>query len=295
VPFEARPSRRILVIFNPTAGPRRRRRLMQVLKALDELGATVALRETAARGDAETIARQADPRAFDLIVAAGGDGTINEVVNGLAESPLPLALIPLGTANVLAHEIGLGRDARRLAEAIARGAPRPIHLGSANGRRFAMMLGVGIDARIVKGLDLRLKKWAGKLAYVMSALSALATYRPAHYGVEIDGEPHDAAALIVAKGHYYGGRFVLAKAARLDQPVLQVVLMRRSGRWNVLRYAAAIALNRLDRLSDVRVIPARTVTVRGPVGESAQTDGDLGVRLPVTVSVCDHPLPLIGA
>jgi diacylglycerol kinase (ATP) len=286
-------SRRVLVIFNPTAGARRRRKLDRVLRELARLGCAVTLRATQARGDAEAIARAADPAAYDLVAVAGGDGTINEVINGLAASPLPLALIPLGTANVLAHEIGLRLNARDIAQTTAAGAARDVYPGQVNDRRFVMMVGIGIDARIVEGIDPRLKRVGGKLAYVVSGFLSILRDRPVRYRLTIDGAPYTAAAAIVAKGHFYGGKFVLARDARLDAPTLQVVLLERPGRWNVVRYGVAIALGRIERLPDVRIVAARTVTIDGKAGEAVQADGDLAARLPLAISVAESPLFLI--
>jgi diacylglycerol kinase (ATP) len=282
------------VIFNPAAGPRRQRKLKRVLAELRRRGCTVTLRATAARGDAEAIARAADRSGCDLVAVAGGDGTINEVINGIVDGQLPLALIPLGTANVLANEIGLRGDAREVARAIAEGMPRQIYLGQANGRRFAMMIGVGIDARIVEGIDPRLKRLAGKFAYVVSGVLAVLRYRPVRYGISIDGAHFIGASAIVAKGRFYGGRFVLARGARLDTSSLYVVLLERPGRWNVLRYGLAIAMQRIHCLADVRIIEARTVTVDGPVGEFAQADGDLAGSLPLAIGLVQQPVLLIA-
>lgn len=281
----------MLVIFNPTAGTRRRRKLDRVLREMARLGCAVTLRATAARGDAEAIARGADPAAFDVVAVAGGDGTINEAINGLVDSPLPLALIPLGTANVLANEIGL--KARTAGRIVADGSPRAIYLGQANERRFAMMVEIGIDARIVEGIDPGLKRRAGKLAYVVSGIRSILNNRAVRYRVEIDGRAYTAAAVIVANGHFYGGRFVVAPAARLDTPSLYAVLMERPGRWNVLRYGAAIALGRLDRAAGVRVIEARSIRIDGPAGETVQADGDVAGGLPLTITVAERPLLLL--
>jgi YegS/Rv2252/BmrU family lipid kinase len=294
VPFPAA-ARRVLVIYNPTAGARRRRRLDRVLAELARLGCAVTLQATQARGNAETFARAADPAAFDVIAVAGGDGTINEAVNGLAASPLALALIPLGTANVLAAEIGLPRDARAIAQTIASGAARPIFVGQASGRRFTMMLGIGIDARIVAGLDPRLKRIGGKLAYVGSGIGAILNHRPVRYRLDIDGVAYGAASVIVAKGHFYGGRFVVAPDARLGTASFQIVLMERPGRWNILRYGAAIARGRPDRLPDMRIIEGRRVMIHGPEGEAVQADGDLAATLPLDVTLAERPLALVGA
>jgi YegS/Rv2252/BmrU family lipid kinase len=286
-------ARRVHIIFNPTAGWRRRSRLDRVVRRLGELGATVTLCETRARGDAESIARGLDTAACDAVVAAGGDGTINEVMNGLDGKDLPLGIVPLGTANVLAAEIGLPRDPGVVADAIAHGRPMPIYCGSVNGRRFAMMVGVGFDARVVEGLDLGLKRRVGKAAYVASAMGALARHAAGGYRVEIDGAAHDAAGVVIAKGRYYGGRFIVAARARLDEPLLQVALFGGAGRGDVLRYARALASNRIDSLRDVRVLPAREVRVTGPDGEAVQMDGDLAMSLPLVVTVPSRPIALL--
>ena len=155
-------ARRLLIIFNPAAGWRRRQRLAPVLTRLREHGCALVLRETQAPGDAERFAAEVDPDAFDVVVAAGGDGTVNETINGLARSSLPLAVIPLGTANVLAAEIGLRTDPASLARCVAFGEPRPITLGAANGRRFILMAGAGFDAQVVAGISVPMKRWLGK-------------------------------------------------------------------------------------------------------------------------------------
>lgn len=286
-------ARRIHIVFNPTAGWRRRARLEGVLKRLDALGADVTLRETRARGDAELIARGLDEASCDAVVAAGGDGTINEVLNGLGGRAPPLGIVPLGTANVFAAEIGLPRDPVAVADIIAFGRPAPIYCGSANGRRFAMMVGIGFDARVVEGIDLRLKRLFGKAAYVASALAALARHDASQYRVEIDGAAHSAAAVVIAKGHYYGGRFVVAAQARLDEPLLHVALFGGGGRGDVLRYACALAANRIAALGDVRILPAREVRVAGPEGEAVQIDGDVAMGLPLVATVAPQPIELL--
>jgi diacylglycerol kinase (ATP) len=287
------PARRIRVIYNPTAGWRRRMRLERTLVRLREVGCPVTIYETQAPGDAEAHARAIDAAQCDAVVAAGGDGTINEVVNGLAGSALPLGIVPLGTANVLAAELGLPLEPRALAECIAFGRPVPIFTGSANGRRFAMMVGVGFDARVVEGLDPGLKRAFGKAAYGASALGAMLRHRACGYRVEIDGTIFPAAAVVIAKGHYYGGRFVVAARARLEEPVLQVALFAGAGRGDLLRYAMALVANRIEMLRDVRVLPAREVRVTGPAGERAQLDGDLVAELPLVATIAATPIAIL--
>jgi YegS/Rv2252/BmrU family lipid kinase len=295
-------ARRLLVIYNPTSGRRKRRKLDRFLFHLDRLGATVTLRETTAPRHAEALARAADPAEFDAVLVAGGDGTINEAVNGLAGSPLPLAVLPLGTANVLANEIGLPRRSAALARLAAFAPARPVWPGEAsaeggaggNARRFLIMAGLGFDAEVVEHLDLALKRRAGKLAYVASIFGRLRDYRPCFYRGEVDGAAVMGASLVAAKAHFYGGRFVLAPAARLEDPSLQIVVFKHAGRGAALGYMAAMSLGLLQRCRSLSVLPGKSVRLLEPAGAALQLDGDIQLRLPARIGVAPTPLKLVA-
>jgi diacylglycerol kinase (ATP) len=282
-----------LIIFNPAAGWRRRQRLAPVLAQLGEHGCAFVVRETQAPGDAERFAAQVDPGAFDLVVVAGGDGTVNETINGLARSGLPLALIPLGTANVLAAEIGLGPDPAAVARCVALGQPRPIALGAAAGRRFILMAGAGFDAHVVAGVSVPMKRWLGKGAYVLSTLRQLLVFDFPGYEVLTDNTVRHAASVIVTNARYYGGRFVCAPDAALESDTLQVCLFDRAGRLAAIGYALALFSGRLPRLSSYRVVEARRIEVRGRPGEPTQVDGDGIGRLNVAIEVLPKALDLV--
>jgi YegS/Rv2252/BmrU family lipid kinase len=287
------PARKVLVIYNPVAGLRQRRQFGATLRHLTMAGCTVAVRETAAAGAASTLARAGLDEAPDVIVAAGGDGTINEIINAVAGTSAVLGLIPLGTANVLAAEIGLPSDPRGVAEVIAAGRARPIYLGAVGARRFAMMASFGYDAHAVDRVNLALKRRLGKLAYVASGVDTWVRHRELRFALEIDGKPYSAASVVIAKGHYYGGRFQCAPDARLDEPRLYACLLERPGRWNVLRYGLALGTGQLGRLSDVRVIPAEVVRVTAPAGEPIQADGDIVGETPAEFRVSSERLNLL--
>ncbi len=264
-----------------------------MLTRLREHGCAVDLRETQAPGDAERFAAEADPAAFDVVVAAGGDGTVNETINGLARSGLPLGLIPLGTANVLATEIGLRTDPASLARCVALGRPRPVTLGVANGRRFILMAGAGFDAHVVAGVSVPMKRRLGKGAYVLSTLRQLLVFTFPSYEVLIDNTAQHAASVIVANGRYYGGRFVCAPDASLESATLRVCLFERSGRRATIGYALAMFTGRLPKLSSFRVIEARRIEIRGRPGEPLQGDGDIIGELDVAIEVLPNALDLI--
>lgn len=289
-------ARRLVVIHNPAAGQRRRRRTEAVLTLLRDAGCAIDLRPTARTGDAEAIAAGITATEADLLVVAGGDGTVNEAVNGLARAagPVPpLAIIPLGTANVLGAEIGLAGRPAAIARAITHGRPRPVHLGLANGRRFVLMAGVGLDAQVVAEVSLLLKRHAGKGAYVAGMLAQLLRYPFPLCRVIIDGACHEARSVVACNGRFYGGPFVAAPRACLDQPGFEVVLLERGGAWNALRYGAALVTGRLSRLADVTIISARSLRIEGEAGAPVQGDGDIIARLPVEIGVAPECLDLV--
>jgi YegS/Rv2252/BmrU family lipid kinase len=290
-------SRQIVIIHNPTAGRRRKKKLHGVVQHLQKMGCSVVQLATAAAGDAEVMARQIRAQQCDVLVAAGGDGTINEVVNGLLQNPdrdhLQMGVIPMGTANVAALELGLGKKIRQIAHTLAYGVPHPVHPAQANGRAFVMMAGIGIDAQVVDQVKLGLKRKIGALAYVWETLNQARNYRYAPCEVILDGVSHTAVAAVICNGSRYGGPFVAAKGADLSLPEVHVCLLKRPGILNVLRYAVWLGMGRLDRLPDVDVVAASRVQVSGPDNAPVQADGDVIARLPLDITPVATPLSFL--
>ena len=278
------------MIYNPIAGQRRQQLYGDTLKLLGELGVIVVERPTGRRGDAERFASEIPSDEYDVIAVAGGDGTINEAINGLHSSSPPLAIVPLGTANVLAAELDLKTDPTHIAHTIAGAQPSPIYLGIINERKFVMMAGAGIDSHVVQSVSTKLKRITGKGAYVWQTLVELVRFPSPVYIVTIDGIPHEVGSAVFANGHYYGGRFVTAPEARLEDPVLHACLLTGRGRWNLIRYGMALAGNRLAQLSDVTTIEFKQAVIDGPKGDPVHADGDIIGSLPATIR--SDPTPL---
>lgn len=291
--------RRLLVIHNPTAGRRRAAFAFAAIAALRSEGCSVDVRETSARGDAERFARSAAPD-IHAVVAAGGDGTVNEVINGLYARahdmrPPALGIIPLGTVNVLARELGLPMDAAGIARLLAHGRTLPLYAGIVNGRRFSLMIGVGFDARVVERVDPRLKRTIGRAAYALGILQELIFYENVRYRVAIDDRaPIDACSVIIAKSRLYAGSFELAPSASVREPALQVCLFEHGGRWSVLRYLLGLVTGRIAQTSGFRIVEASRVTIAAPAGDPVQGDGDTLTTLPLTVSIADGALAVIA-
>lgn len=276
---------RILIVHNPVSGRRCTALLDGVLQRLRAAGCTVALCRTARRGDAERLAAEASPDRYDAVAVAGGDGTINEALNGMAASPLPLGLIPMGTANVFAAELGLPLSAEGIARTLLEGRSQRIDLGLASGRRFAMMAGVGFDAHVVRGIDPRIKRAAGKGAYVWQSLVEIVRYRPQRFLVTLDGVDREAASAVIANGHYYAGRFTCAPAASLTDACLHVCLFKSQGRSAVLRYSLALLLGTLHRRGDIEIVPATRIGIAGEGGGPVHGDGDIIAKLPLEITL----------
>jgi diacylglycerol kinase (ATP) len=300
-------TRAVLVIRNPTAGRRRRGLVDDVVRRLEAEGWTVDLVDTEASGDARELAQCCDASRYGVIAVAGGDGTINEALNGLTSRTdvgPALAVVPLGTANVLAHELGLGFSAASIARTITSGRELQVCPGSAHGdgkpRCFSLMAGVGFDAKVVAGVSARLKRRLGRAAYLWRSLVEAQRYRPVRYSIEVDGHRYEAASVIVTRSRHYAGPYVVAPAAKLREPLLHVCLFERWGRVHTLRFGLALLIGCLPRAAGYRIVNGRQVqvSVLDDAGESGrqpvQIDGDDALSLPVAIGVSPSPVRLLS-
>lgn len=285
--------RRIKLIANPVAGGDAAAEIRQAELCLAVEGARVELFLTTARGDAARAAAEAKTDDFDLIVAAGGDGTLNEVINGLAPSTIPLAFIPLGTTNVFALEAGIPFDIAGACRVALTGVPTPICLGQADGTRFLLMAGAGFDAEVVQRVDLQLKRRLGKLAYLVSALKVFCEHPPAPIDVVLDdGSQRSGYGLIVGNGRLYGGRFSVTPGAALTEGQFEVCLLQRPGRLGLLHCLLRMLLGRSLTPAGARLFKARELTVKG-AGVPVQIDGDPHGQLPMCFRAVPDELVMI--
>jgi diacylglycerol kinase (ATP) len=232
-----------------------------------------------------------------LVVAAGGDGTVNEVLNGLSKGAT-LGILPLGTANVLARELGLPLEPEDACERILSGTGSLMDVGVATDeegteRRFTSMAGIGFDASVVREVGPRLKRYFKTLAFPLSALKVYleGTLPKVHV---IDGDTtHVAQLAIVANGHYYGGDFKVAEDASLTSGKLEVVLIEKVGR--LLRadiLARILAKRPLDR--DAKSFPAQDIRAESPGRRvPVQIDGELWGHLPMSFRIEAAAIKLI--
>lgn len=285
--------RRIQLIANPVAGGDALAKIKQAQVCLAEQGDRVELFLTGARNDAKSAAREAKSAGFDLIVAAGGDGTLNEVINGLVPSAIPLAFIPLGTTNVFALEAGIPLDIPGACRVALTGAPTPVCLGRAGDARFLLMAGAGFDAEVVRRVDPRLKRYLGKLAYVIGALRVF--FGPPTSPIEVeleDGSLLTGGTVVIGNGRFYGGRFSVTPNASLFAAELEVCLLPNAGRLSLLHSLVRMILHRPLFVAGARLFKARHITLRG-AGVPVQLDGDFHGVLPLDFHSAPDELTMV--
>jgi diacylglycerol kinase family enzyme len=250
---------------------------------------------------AGAIAREHIDRGADLVIVAGGDGTINEAAEGMLHSDVPLAILPGGTANVLANETGLGSRIEGVATRLEECRPRRIsvgHLTCGGGRvsrHFLLMAGIGFDAYVVHHVDRSLKLRTGKLAYWVAGLSLMG--RPfAEFHAEIHGEKRQCSFALVSKVRNYGGDFKIARSVSLFDDRFEVVLFEGRPSVRYVKYFTGMMLNCLSRMKGVTVLRADCVTLSGPRGRCVyvQIDGESAGCLPAEIRIVPDALTLLA-
>lgn len=281
----------ILVILNPAARGDKAGDLVQQIEALSS---DVLVVTTSAPGEARMMADRAARQGHEIIVAAGGDGTINEVVNGIAGHDVTLGVLPVGTMNVFAAELGMP-GANQLAKCwsvIEAGRTRLIDLPRANDQYFVQLGGIGLDAQVVKETSLEFKKNFGPLSYVISA-TQIASRPPPKLQVQAEGRTREGSFVLIGNGRYYGGPFVIFQSARLDDGLLDVLIFKNLGYLDIIRYLHGIIFQTHTSLPDVEYFQAAEVTVSSPSDVLIEVDGELIGSLPVTFRISEKKLRVI--
>lgn len=279
---------RIRVIYNPRAGRRRGRRFERVLGLLRGAGHMVEVVSTARAGDAAAFVRDAGPGKVDILAIAGGDGTVNDALQGAGERTPPIGLIPLGTANVLAHELGIGTAPHRIAACLTAGGIRRIQPGEVAGHRFMMMAGVGLDAQVVSTVSRAVKGRLGKAAYVAEVVRTLLRWPGAAFELRAGGVTFSAGSVIVSRGSRYGGRFVLAPKGDIFSQEFQLTRFPPGSSLSMFARFCSIPAGLLLRLQLADQQPVESLDILAPAGEPIQADGDIVGYTPARVTLCDQ-------
>ena len=307
--------RKVVLLYNPIAGKNRERRRADVEAAAQVLraaGAKAELLATRAPGSAGQQAREAVAEGYDTVLACGGDGTVHDVVQGLAGTEIPLGVIPLGTGNSLGNDLGLSRNPARAAETILASEPRRIALGRLehpdgapqNSRYFIAIAGAGVDARMLYQMNIAAKQWGGMSAYYGEAFRLFLTHRFQRFEVEWrdrQGEVHQTPVtqIMAVRLRQFGGVLRwLAPDADLESDDLQLVLFRTANRFSYCLYLLRALLQKRWETPGVDLVCAREATCRSIPSEPsehvyAEADGELLGGLPLRFSTVPKALTLL--
>ena len=284
-PARGAPFRAALVIANPIAGRGdagdRAGELAQGMRAL---GIETELFFTSARGDAPKRLAELDAEV-DLVVAAGGDGTLREVLSALPER-VTVGVLPMGTANVLGVELGIPRGVRGALRTIAGGTTQGLDVADVNGRLCFLVTGVGVDGWVVRDVERGRRGPINKLTYVGALLRTLRRYRSPRLSVEVDGEAvvGEYAWVLVSNVLGYGGVLRLSRRRVLDDGLFEVFLFPEGSTLALIRYGLRGVLRHLPGGS-CRMVQARRVRVTSPDPVPYEIDGDYGGETPVVLEV----------
>ena len=290
--------RRLVIIHNPTSGMRNKNRFSKALLCLADTDCEVEILKTMGPGHATEMTRELVARNDPdiVLVAAGGDGTVLEILNGLDGGELPLGVIPLGTANVLAREIGVGASIEKAIKVLATALPVPAYAARANEKRFLLMVGAGYDSLTVAALRPGEKKRFSAFAYVFAAFRASPGFRDMELEVSIEGKHYIAASVVISKARYYGGPFLIAAEGGIEKPRFDVVLLKNAGLVAAFRYGMALLFNRMSRLSDVETLTTdKEISIKSSKVFPCQCDGDICLETPLRISLDPTPIPILRA
>lgn len=291
--------KRARLIYNPTSGREEmKRRLPDILQRLEMGGIETSCHATTGEGDATRAATEAIERGFDLILAAGGDGTLYEVINGMAEQERrpPLGILPLGTTNDFARALGIPKHWEYACDLIIQQYTRPLDVGKVNNGYFINIAGGGSLTELTYEVPSKLKTMIGQLAYYMKGLEKMARLRPTELIIQGNGFKtiHEEIMLfLICNSNSVGGFEKLAPEARLDDGLFDVIVLRKCNLAEFIRIAT-LAL-RGEHLNDPHVIHFRTdeMTVTTPDYVQINLDGEYGGKLPGVFKVLPSHLPII--
>jgi diacylglycerol kinase (ATP) len=289
--------RRMAAIFNPASGGGQfRRDLPLIVESLGRLGWDVAVRPTEGEGHATLLAREALEEGVDRVVVIGGDGTVNETLNGLAGSDVPLAIVPTGTVNVLALELGLPLDPPDAVRVAAEAGATRIDLGLAGERYFALMAGVGLDADVVSRVRPTMKRALKEAAFVLQGLTTYLTSKHPLVQIECADRCTEGYFVVLGNARNYGGTFGITPLADMRDGLLDVVVLKDMGFLSVAHYWLAALLSahlQHPKVEYFRTASARLTVAEGDSPVLVQTDGEIAGRLPLECRVVPGALRIV--
>ena len=282
-----------IVILNPVAGSPENLRTWQ--ERVESIARGCPIRITSLPGEAEALARRAVDEGFGRVVAAGGDGTVNQVANGVADGSAALGLLPIGTVNVFAMELGLPLHTLQLCwDIIEASNTRLVDLPRANGKCFVQLAGVGLDAQVVKETSLASKRSFGPLSYLISAAQIAARQPPKLFIESEDTSVDEGSFVLVGNGRLYGGPFPFFKHAVIDDGLFDVVVFKRLGYLEIIKYLQDVIFSSEIRAPEIEYFQTRRLRITSEQEVPLELDGELAGNCPVEFRIQEKALRVLA-
>lgn len=290
----------IWVIRNPVAGWYSKYRVEKMLSILRKKNIKIDLHDTCYAGHAEKLAYEACNSKADLILVCGGDGTLNEVVNGVmtfhgqVSDNIPIiAIFPSGTTNLVASEFNIPKNPQHFIEILFQYNHDTIWPAKINNRYFLSVVGIGFDSEIVSKITRKLKSRYSKLSYIYETCSLLSRGWQKQYEILIDNIYYSASSILILNGKYYAGKYNMFKS-RLTTPILYICLFKSGRKRDILAYIFYLLLNKLEKHDKVAFVPAKNVKLIDPNSSYVQVDGDSIQGSPLIISCGQIPIRIIA-
>ena len=282
---------KLAIIFNPAARGEKAQLLEEKLRFLTRADTFLT---TSRAGEAGESAGQLVQDGYSTIVAAGGDGTINEVVNGIAGRDVSLGILPIGTMNVLACELGLPTSQlERCWEIIQQGFIRSIDLAVANDQYFVQLAGIGLDALAVRETDLNIRKTIGPISYLFAAAQIIGRTAPRLEICLNERETIGGCFVLVGNGRFYGGPLSFFPNAKNDDGLLDVLVFKHQGYLDIIRYIQGVLLGNHADFADIEYRQIHSLGVISDRRIPVEIDGEVAFHTPVHFRVGPHKLRVL--
>lgn len=285
----------VSLIINPVA---KGSSMSKVYKAIDFIkseGFDVHVSFTKKSGDAEYLAKEHVKSSPYIIIAGGGDGTFNEVINGCAFTDIPVGILPFGTTNVLAKELNIPNSIKGALKIALYEKPKYVSLGKiespTRNRYFVLMAGIGYDGEAVYGINKNIKKISGKGAYILSGIKTLLTFRPEKLSIKINGNTYYGYSIIVGNASKYGGNFKITPDACLLKNNLYVCIFNGNKKLDIVRYILGIITNTHLKFKDIIYTMAEKLEING--NARVQIDGDYFGTTPLKINIINNAVKLV--
>jgi diacylglycerol kinase (ATP) len=284
--------RKVCIIFNPAA---RGGKAVSLYAELKELAGTIPIFGATEPESIKELSAIVARQGYDHIVVAGGDGTVNGVINGIGTSDVLLSVLPLGTMNVFAYELGMrSSQLKKCWEMILLGSPRKVDLALANQDLFVQLAGVGLDAMTVQATDLQMRKTIGPVSYLLSAAKVIGRPAPSLQLQFEDNSESAGCFVLIGNGRFYGGPFSLFQNARNDDGLLDLLIFKHQSYVDIFRYLQGVLIGNHTDLPDIeyRQVPSVRVLSSQPV--PLELDGDVSDATPVHFQIAPQKLQVLA-